>query len=137
MGSPPRPLSSPLYSGGALRRERMAEAGGGNGGQGGHQGALRWTANMSCFMLRHMVELIAKGARTDKGFKEAHLNQVTRVLFDHYGLDISGTQVYNHLCKWHQRWVCITRLKDISAALWDDHTSMIVLEEEHYMGYVK
>ncbi|XP_040377495.1 uncharacterized protein LOC121053785 [Oryza brachyantha] len=90
----------------------MAEAGSGNGGQ-------------------------AEGVRTDKGFKEVHLNQVARSLSDHYGLNISGTQVYNHLRKWRQRWVRITRLKDISGALWDDQNSTIVLEDEHYMGHVK
>uniref|UniRef100_A0A0D9ZX44 Myb/SANT-like domain-containing protein n=1 Tax=Oryza glumipatula TaxID=40148 RepID=A0A0D9ZX44_9ORYZ len=48
-----------------------------------------------------------------------------------------GTQVYNHLCKWHSRWVRIARLKDLSGALWDDQSNMIVLEEEHYMGHTK
>uniref|UniRef100_J3NBT4 Uncharacterized protein n=1 Tax=Oryza brachyantha TaxID=4533 RepID=J3NBT4_ORYBR len=33
--------------------------------------------------------------------------------------------------------VRITRLKDMSGALWDDQLCMIVLEEEHYMVYVK
>uniref|UniRef100_J3N1M1 Myb/SANT-like domain-containing protein n=1 Tax=Oryza brachyantha TaxID=4533 RepID=J3N1M1_ORYBR len=91
---------------------------------------------MSSFMLKK-VELIAEGVRTDKGFKEVHLNQVARSLSDHYGLDISGTQVYNHLRKWRQRWVRVTRLKDISGALWDNQNSTIVLEDEHYMGHVK
>uniref|UniRef100_J3MEF7 Myb/SANT-like domain-containing protein n=1 Tax=Oryza brachyantha TaxID=4533 RepID=J3MEF7_ORYBR len=116
---------------------RMAEAASGNGGQGGHQVALRWTSYMSSFMLKKIVELIAEGVRTDKGFKEVQLNQVARSLSDHYGLDISGTQVYNHLRKWRQRWVRVTRLKDISGALWDNQNSTIVLEDEHYMGHVK
>uniref|UniRef100_A0A0E0LJE0 Myb/SANT-like domain-containing protein n=1 Tax=Oryza punctata TaxID=4537 RepID=A0A0E0LJE0_ORYPU len=115
----------------------MAEAGGANGAQGGHQGVLRWTANMSSFMLRRMVELIAQGVKTDKGFKEVHLNQVARTVSEHYGFEISGTQVYNHLRKWRTRWVRITRLKDISGALWDDQLSMIVLDEEHYMMHIK
>lgn len=124
----------------ACGKYRMTEAGGGNGGHGGHgghHGALHWTTNMSSLMLRRMVELIATDVRTDKGFKEAHLNQVARSLSDHYGIEISGTQVYNHLRKWRQRWVRITRLKDLSGALWDDQTSTIILEEEHYMGHVK
>uniref|UniRef100_A0A0E0KCK2 Myb/SANT-like domain-containing protein n=1 Tax=Oryza punctata TaxID=4537 RepID=A0A0E0KCK2_ORYPU len=84
-----------------------------------------------------MVELIAQGVKTDKGFKEVHLNQVARTVSDHYGFEISGTQVYNHLCKWRTRWVRITRLKDINGALWDDRLSMIVLDEEHYMLHIK
>uniref|UniRef100_A0A0E0KKI4 Uncharacterized protein n=1 Tax=Oryza punctata TaxID=4537 RepID=A0A0E0KKI4_ORYPU len=67
-----------------MRRAPMAEAGGANGAQGGHQGVLRWTANMSSFMLRRMVELIAQGVKTDKGFKEVHLNQVARTVSEHY-----------------------------------------------------
>ncbi|KAF0929916.1 hypothetical protein E2562_026725 [Oryza meyeriana var. granulata] len=88
---------------------------------------------MSAFMLRKMIELIEQGVKTDKGFKD--LNQVARNLSEHYGLDISGTQVYNHLRKWRSRWMRITRLKDLSGALWDDQNNMIVLEKEHYMGH--
>uniref|UniRef100_A0A0D3HS06 Myb/SANT-like domain-containing protein n=1 Tax=Oryza barthii TaxID=65489 RepID=A0A0D3HS06_9ORYZ len=92
---------------------------------------------MSAFMLRKMVELIAQGVKTNKGFKEVHLNQVAKNLTDHYGLDTSGTQVYNHLREWRSRWVRIARLKDLSGALWDDQNNMIVLEDEHYMGHTK
>ncbi|XP_006656558.3 uncharacterized protein LOC102717165 [Oryza brachyantha] len=114
----------------------LDEVGGGAAGQG-VRGALRWTAHMSSLMLKKMVELIAQGVKTDKGFKEVHLNQVARTLSDHYGIEISGTQVYNHLRKWRSRWVRISRLKDLSGALWDDQNNMIVLEEEHYMGHAK
>ncbi len=89
-------------------------------------------------MLRKMVELIAQGVKTDKGFKEVHLNYgLAKNLTDHYGLDTSGTQVYNHLRKWRSMWVRIGRLKDLSGALWDDQNNMIVLEDEHYMGHTK
>ncbi|KAF0893560.1 hypothetical protein E2562_026976, partial [Oryza meyeriana var. granulata] len=114
----------------------MDEVGGGVAGQGG-RGAFHWTAHMSAFMLRKMVELIAEGVKTDKGFKEVQLNQDASNLSDHYGLDIRGTQVYNHLRKWRSRWVCISRLKDLSGVLWDDQNKMVVLEEEHYMGHAK
>ena len=92
---------------------------------------------MSSFMLRRMVELIGQGIKTDKGFKEVHLNQVARTLTEDTGVEVSGTQVYNHLHKWRAKWVKITRLRDISGSLWDDNQCMIVLDEEHYKGYIK
>jgi len=40
--------------------------------------AMRWTPVMSNYVLRRFCHLIATGVRTDKGFKEVHLNQVDR-----------------------------------------------------------
>jgi hypothetical protein len=53
------------------------------------------------------------------------------------GVDVTGTQVYNHLRKWHQRWVKVCKLKDLSGALWDEDNCCIVLDEEHLMGHCK
>jgi hypothetical protein len=39
-----------------------------------NRGAMRWTSAMSSFVLRRMCQLIETGVRTDKGFKEVHLN---------------------------------------------------------------
>jgi hypothetical protein len=33
--------------------------------------------------------------------------------------------------------VKVTKLRELSGALWDEEHSMIVLEEEHYNGYTK
>jgi len=45
--------------------------------------------------------------------------------------------VYNHLRKWRQRWIRVTKLRELSGALWDEENYMITLEEEHYNGHVK
>ncbi|WVZ51535.1 hypothetical protein U9M48_002672 [Paspalum notatum var. saurae] len=45
------------------------------------------------------------GVKKDKGFKEVHLNAVAKQLSEFSGLEVTGTQVYNHLRKWRQRWV--------------------------------
>ncbi|XP_034580941.1 uncharacterized protein [Setaria viridis] len=99
--------------------------------------AMRWTDVMSGFILRRMCQLISTGVRTDKGFKEVHLNQVAKALHEFSGNEVTGTQVYNHLRKWRQRWVKISKLRELSGALWDGDNSMIVLEEEHYNGHIK
>jgi len=41
---------------------------------------MRWTSAMSKFVLKRMCQLIESGVRTDKGFKEVHLNQVAKYL---------------------------------------------------------
>ena len=66
---------------------------------------------MSAFMLRQMCQLISTGVRTDKGFKEVHLNKVAKALQEFCGNEVSGTQVYNHLRKWRQRWVKLSKLR--------------------------
>lgn len=108
----------------------------GNGGAGPRP-PMRWNNGTSSFMLRRMSELITTGVRTDKGFKEVHLNQVAKALQEFTGEDVSGTQVYNHLRKWRQRWIKVTKLRELSGALWDEEHCMITLEDEHYNGHVK
>jgi hypothetical protein len=44
----------------------------------GARPALRWSAAMSGFVLRRFVDLIGTRVKTDKGFKEIHLNSVAK-----------------------------------------------------------
>ncbi|KAK3164553.1 hypothetical protein QOZ80_1AG0020970 [Eleusine coracana subsp. coracana] len=99
--------------------------------------AMRWTNSMSSFVLRRFCQLIASGVRTDKGFKEVHLNQVAKDLQEFTGNEVTGTQVYNHLRKWRRRWIRVTKLRELSDALWDEDNFMISLEDEHYKVHVK
>jgi len=92
---------------------------------------------MSSFVLRRFCLLISTGVRTDKGFKEVHLNQVAKDLKEFTGNEVTGQQVYNHLRKWRQRWMRVTKLRELSGSLWDEDNFMITLEEEHYKGHVK
>jgi hypothetical protein len=105
--------------------------------QAQQRASLRWTDPMSAFVLHQMCQLISKGVRTEKGFKEVHLNKVAKAPQEFCGNDVSGTQVYNHLRKWRQRWVKLSKLRDLSGAQWDEDTYTIVLEEEHYNGHTK
>jgi hypothetical protein len=92
---------------------------------------------ISSFVLQHFCHLIATGVRTNKGFNEVQLNQVARDLHEFTGNDVTGTQVYNHLRKWRQRWIRVTKLRELSGALWNEDNYMITLQEEHYKGHVK
>jgi hypothetical protein len=92
---------------------------------------------MSSFVLRRMYQLIETGVRTDKGFKEVHLNQVAKYLAEFSGLEVTGTQVYNHLRKWRQRWLKVSKLRELSGAQWVEDVSMISLDDEHYLGHIK
>jgi hypothetical protein len=47
------------------------------------------------------------------------------------------TQVYNHLRKWRQRWSRISKLRDLSGALFDDEVKAIMLDPKHYLGHIK
>ncbi|KAK1616279.1 hypothetical protein QYE76_021796 [Lolium multiflorum] len=89
---------------------------------------MKWLPFMSSFVLEKMCGLIQSGVRTDKGFKEVHLNAMAKGLFDHCGVSVCSTQVYNHLRKWRQRWLTISRLRDLSGAQWCEDTKCIVLE---------
>jgi hypothetical protein len=45
--------------------------------------------------------------------------------------------VYNHLRKWRQKWAKVSKLKDLSGALWDNDVHAIMLDGEHYSGHIK
>jgi hypothetical protein len=76
----------------------------------------KWIPFMSSFILEKMCELIKTGVRTDKGLKEFRLTAVEKVLFEHCGVDVSSTHVYNHMRKWRQMWLIVSRLRDLSGA---------------------
>ncbi|KAK1620488.1 hypothetical protein QYE76_026005 [Lolium multiflorum] len=97
---------------------------------------MEWFSFMSSFVLEKMCTLITCRVRTDKGFKEVHLTGVAKALFERYGVDVSSTQVYNHLRKRHQMCLIVSRLRDLSGAKWCDDTKCIILEAEHYCGHV-
>ena len=92
---------------------------------------------MSGFVLRRFSDLVGEGLKTDKGFKEVHLNQVARQLVEFANVQVASTQVYNHLRKWRSRWQKICRLKEIRGALWNEESYVISLDDEHYNGYIK
>jgi len=104
----------------------------------GNVGAARlnWTAVMSTYVLSKFSDLVSEGVRTDKGFKDCHVNAVARELQSYIGQHVTGTQVYNHLRKWRTKWVKICRLKDLSGANWDEDLCMITLDAEHNHGHV-
>jgi len=99
--------------------------------------AMRWTNNTSGFVLRRLCNLIESGARADKGFKEKDVNQVAKLLMEYTGEEVTPTQVYNQLRKWRQRWGRISKLRDLSGALFDDEVKAIMLDPEHYQGHIK
>ncbi|CAM0949069.1 unnamed protein product [Alopecurus aequalis] len=93
---------------------------------------MKWLPHQSTFVLKHMASLIRTRVRTDKGFKEVHLNACAKALFEHCGAVVSSTRVYNHLRKWRVRWIQVSKLRDLSGAGWDEETCTIILEEVHY-----
>ena len=99
--------------------------------------AMRWTNTTSGFVLRRMAALVSDGSRPDKVFKDKDVNSVAKALKQFCGEVVSPTQVYNHLRKWRQKWARVSKLKDLTAALWDDQAHAIMLEQEHYLGHCK
>ncbi|WVZ62914.1 hypothetical protein U9M48_012605, partial [Paspalum notatum var. saurae] len=98
---------------------------------------LHWDVARSGFILRRFAHLVSEGLKTDKGLKEVHCNAVAKELAKFAEVPVVSTQVYNHLRKWRAKWVKITKLKNLSGALWDENNFMISLELEHYNGHCK
>jgi hypothetical protein len=122
---------------GAAEPEVEEVVGGAQANGAGGPGRLTWTNIMSGFILHRFSDLVVEGLKTDKGFKEVHLNQVARQLVEFCNVKVIGTQVYNHLRKWRQRWQKISRIKDISGAIWEEDCFVISMDDDHYNGHIK
>ncbi|KAK3121801.1 hypothetical protein QOZ80_8BG0661130 [Eleusine coracana subsp. coracana] len=55
---------------------------------GGPRPPMRWSPANSGFVLRAICELVGKGARSDKGFKEVLVNQVAKALREFSGEEV-------------------------------------------------
>lgn len=81
--------------------------------------------------------LVAEGVRTDKGFKEFHVNSIAKDLQAFINAPVFASQVSNHLRKWCLKCTRICKLKELSGANWDEDRCMITLDPDHYNGHVK
>ena len=100
-------------------------------------GPMRWNNASSGFVLRRMAQLVSDGSRPDKVFKDKDVNLVAKQLKEFTGEIVSPTQVYNHLRKWRQKWAKVSKLKDLSGALWDNDLNAIMLDTDHYRNHIK
>uniref|UniRef100_M8BX81 Myb/SANT-like domain-containing protein n=1 Tax=Aegilops tauschii TaxID=37682 RepID=M8BX81_AEGTA len=64
---------------------------------------MNWTPPMSAMMLKGLSEVAERGAKTNKGFKEAAKLKVAKCICAFVGYDMSITQVHNHIRKWRNR----------------------------------
>lgn len=62
---------------------------------------LQWTNVMYGFVMRQFADLVGKCVKTDKEFIDLHPSVVARDVSKFTNHEITGTQVYNHLHKWH------------------------------------
>ena len=98
---------------------------------------LNWSTLMSARMLERFSMLVADGVRTDKGFKDIHVQGVAKDQQAFINAPVTASQVYNHLRKWSAKWKRLCKLKELSRANWDEDLCMITLDPEHYHGHVK
>lgn len=80
-------------------------------GQGATNGHASWTSAMSSFMLSHLSNVVASGARTSSGFKKVHYNTCARAVNEKFATALTGEQIKNHLKTWSRRFAKINRLR--------------------------
>ena len=106
-------------------------------GLGGTNGHATWTSAQSAFMLTHLANVVAGGAKTSKCFKKVHLNACARALNEKFNTMRTGEQIKNHLKTWSRKFAKINRLRKLSAAGWDEDNFIITLDAEHYNNHVQ
>ncbi|KAJ1255223.1 hypothetical protein BS78_K277700 [Paspalum vaginatum] len=90
----------------------------------------------STFMLSHLANVVAIGAKTSSGFKKSHLNACAKAINEKFNSKYTGDQVKNHLKTWSRKFQRFNKLKNISGAGWDEDNFIITLDEDHYNNYV-
>ncbi|OEL27428.1 hypothetical protein BAE44_0011553, partial [Dichanthelium oligosanthes] len=88
-------------------------------------------------MLSHLAGIVANGSRTLSGFKKVHLNQCARAVNEKSNTSHTRDQIKNHLKTWQRRYQKINKLKNLSAADFDEEKIIITLDPEHYNDHVK
>jgi hypothetical protein len=101
------------------------------------QPQIFWTQEMSACALKYLAQLVADGIRVDKGFKSSHYNQCAKVVKERFQVQVSGSQVTNHLKTWRTRWSNICNYKKISSAHFDEQIGTILLDEKNYLERVQ
>ncbi|XBI58560.1 hypothetical protein VPH35_039776 [Triticum aestivum] len=96
-----------------------------------------WTTAMSSFVLKFMANLVTSGTRASNSFRQVHHKSCAKALNERFKLQVTAAQISNHLRKWKRIWGRVNKLKNLSGALWDEHTCTIVLDQEHYASHVK
>jgi hypothetical protein len=93
----------------------------------------KWPPYLSSFVLNRMCKIIKSGIRTEKRFKEVHLNDCAKKI-EYCQHELPSTQVYKHLRKWRSGWIHVSKLRELSAAGCDEDTNTIILDDDHYIG---
>ncbi|AQL09322.1 10A19I.15 [Zea mays] len=101
------------------------------------QPQIFWTQEMSACALKYLAQLVVDGIRVDKGFKSSHYNQCAKVVKERFQVQVSGSQVTNHLKTWRTSWSNICNYKKISSAHFDERTGTILLDEKNYLERVQ
>jgi hypothetical protein len=74
---------------------------------------MMWGASLSEFILNRVCELVKRGVKLTRGFKEHHLQSVCNDVLDFTGVEVTPTRVYNHMRKWKQRWAMVCKVKNV------------------------
>ena len=93
-------------------------------------GPMQRSGPMSLFVLNRVCELVDKGIRFDRVFKEQYINKVSNYVLDFTGITVSTSQIYKHLRKWRQRWMRVSPLKKLEAVTWCEDTTTMKMDED-------
>ncbi|CAN6268768.1 unnamed protein product [Urochloa humidicola] len=88
-------------------------------------------------MLEYLAGLVVNGTKTSSTYKMVHYNACAKALQEKFGIVRSGEQVKNHLKTWQKKFRKICDLQNLSAAIWDEDTYTITLDDEHYNNHIK
>jgi hypothetical protein len=76
----------------------------------------KWHPFLSTFVLNQMSEIMKIGFRTENGFKEVHLNNVAKKVFECCRQEVSLQQESNHMRKWKAWRIHVSKMRDLSGA---------------------
>ena len=93
-------------------------------------GLRQWTPTQATFMLTFFSNIVVDGTKISTGFKKVHLDACAKALNDHFKVIRTGDPVANHLMTW-KKYIRISYLKNLSAALWDENEFIASLDYKH------
>jgi hypothetical protein len=79
-----------------------------------------------------ICELVDRGLKLSRGFKECYLKSVCNDIKDFTGITVTPCQVYNHMRKWKAKWMTVCKLKKLRGVTFGSTSCAIVVDKEEF-----
>jgi hypothetical protein len=88
------------------------------------------------FILNRVCEEVRSGVDCPRGFKEHHLHCVCNDVLDFIGLEVTISQVHNHLRRWRKRWALVCKVRTVEGVTLCKESTALMIDEDKLKAHL-